>query len=37
MNWNTLLQPTSSSTPNGNSSSATYDNLTPARWAASRS
>jgi RHS repeat-associated protein len=27
MNWNSLLQPTSSSTPNGNSSSATYDSL----------
>ena len=25
MNWNTLLQPTGSSTPNGNSSSTTYD------------
>ncbi len=27
MNWNSLLQPTSSSTPNGNSSSAGYDSL----------
>ena len=27
MNWNTLLQPTGSSTPNGNSSSATYDSF----------
>ncbi len=27
MNWNTLLQPTSSSTPNGNTAGAVYDTL----------